>query len=522
MPASALSRWLESRSLVPVLGACALLHAVAFDYGVVSDDEAIHAAEARVMMDGGVIYRDVAEHRPPGIPTTYSWIFSAVGDAYGRGIAAVHVLGIVVSIATALALWAIGRRVLDARGATVGALLYALLSVAKVPYDGIAVNGELLMNLPTALAVLAALEASRGTAPGGRTVALDLFVGAAAACAALYKYQAGLVLAALCVLAFERSRTAVFRMALWGVGFLLPMAGFVLYFRAHGALADAEFWGLEFNRHYLAEGPPLLWSLERLGAQLGAVVLPSIVLYAGGLFTLVRLARRDPQAALDLPVHRLFVATWAALSILAVGLGGRFFGHYFLQAELPLALVAAGPASRLLERAPRLFLVLVVGPAVVFALGALLPLKRPGAWLDSPQPDYVGIGDAIQRVSAPSDTIWVWGNAPEIYFTSKRKPGVRFTFCNYLTGLSPATPSEYDPAFDPRKSVVPQAMALALGDLERNRPTLVIDTAAVGMKSYGKFPIAHYPELAQYLSKHYRPDGDVDGVPVYRRAGDLP
>jgi hypothetical protein len=513
-------------SLGLVLGACALLHAVAFDYGVVSDDEAIHATEARVMMDGGVIYRDLAEHRPPGIPTTYAWVFSAVGDAYGRGMAAVHALGIVVATLTSLAIWAIGRRVLLAKTgaperrpdpATVGALLYTFLSVAKVPYDGIAVNGELLMNLPIALAVLAALEATRDPAPIGRRLALDLAVGFLSAAATLYKYQAGLVLVALLVLELERPKTAPLRIVLWALGFLMPMAAVALFFQAHGALAEARFWGLDFNRHYLAEGPPLLWSLERLGAQLAGVVLPAIVLYGAAGFTILRVVRRDPRAKADLPDHRWFVTTWAVLSVLAVGLGGRFFGHYFLQAELPLAILAAAPATRLLERAPRLFAVLVAGPALFFACGSLVPPGHPGAWLDSPQPDYEGIGRAVQRVSKPDDSMWVWGNAPEIYFTARRRPGVRFTFCNYLTGLSPATPSEYDASVDPGKNVVPEAMGLAIRDLDERRPKWILDTAAAGLKAYGKFPIANYPVLASYLAAHYLRDGDADGVPLYRR-----
>jgi hypothetical protein len=518
----ACSRWATEHPLAMIVGASALLHAVAFDYGVISDDEAIHAAEARVMMDGGILYRDIAEHRPPGIPTTYSWAFSLVGDPYGRGMTAVHALGILFAVLTSLALWAIGRRVLSPRAAIVSAWLYALLSVAKVPYDGIAVNGELLMNLPTALAVLCALEATSETPHGsssipGRRVLLELSVGAMGACAALYKYQGGLVLAALCVLALERPRTALARFALWGIGFLAPIGAFVLFFREHHALAEARFWGLEFNRSYLSEGPPILWSLGRLGAQLGGVVLPAILLYGFGILTIVRLLRRSPVASSDVAAHRPFLVAWVVLSILAVGLGGRFFGHYFLQAELPLSLAAAAPASRLLERAPRAFAALAAGPALFFASASLLPPGRPGAWLDSPQPDYERIGRAIERASDPGDSIWVWGNVPQLYFTSRRAPGARFTFCNYLTGLSPATPSEYDPSVDPGKDIVPEAMGLALQDLDSRRPVLIVDTAAVNLKSYGKFPISRYPALAAYLLAHYVRAGDAEGVPLYRR-----
>jgi hypothetical protein len=515
MAPRALSRFIEAHPFASLFGTCAILHAVAFDYGVVSEDEALYATMARVVMDGGVFYRDTVDHKPPGIVTTYAWIFSAVRDAYQRGMFAVHLVGIGFAFATALALWGIVRRVADERAASIAALLYATLSVAKVPYDGIAVNGELLMNLPTALAVLAVLEGCRVSA--GRRVILDLFAGAMAAAAVLYKYQAGLVLPAMVVLALERPPSAFARVAVWAIGFLVPIGAFALYFRAHGALADAEFWGLEFNRHYLAEGPPLLWSLGRLGAQIGGVILPAIVLYACGTATLLRVIRRTPELTNDLPAHRAFIATWSILSLIAVGLGGRFFGHYFLQAELPLSVAAAGPALRFFDRAPRLFAGLVLGPTLFFACASLLPATEPGAWLDSPQADYLAIGQAIQRVSTPRDTIWVWGNAPKIYFTAERRAGVRFTFCNYLTGLSPGTPSEYDPAFDPRNNVVTEAMGLVLTDLDEKRPLIVVDTAAAGMKSYGKFPLENYPPLAGYLGTHYRRDGDAAGVPLYRR-----
>ena len=90
-------------------------------------------------------------------------------------------------------------------------------------------------------------------------------------------------------------------------------------------------------------------------------------------------------------------------------------------------------------------------------------------------------------------------------------------FCNYLTGLSPATPSESDPAIDPAADAVAEAWPLLLADLERRRPTLVLDTAPAGIKAYGKFPIARYPLLASYLQAHYRLQEDVAGVLLYRR-----
>jgi hypothetical protein len=208
-----------------------------------------------------------------------------------------------------------------------------------------------------------------------------------------------------------------------------------------------------------------------------------------------------------------WLAAFALGSVAAVCVGGRFFGHYFLQAEVPLALLAAGPAARLGPR--RLALGLGV-PAAIFAAIALLPeVTQP--IFNAEDPDYRTIGAAVAARTAPADTIWVWGNVPQLYYSSARRAGVRFTFCNYLTGLSPATPSEKVDAVDPRKAEVAWAWPLVLEDLGRNRPALVLDTAAAGFKSYGKFPIARYPQLAEYLSNHYQLDAPIGGVAVWRR-----
>ena len=91
------------------------------------------------------------------------------------------------------------------------------------------------------------------------------------------------------------------------------------------------------------------------------------------------------------------------------------------------------------------------------------------------------------------------------------------SFTNTVTGLSPGTPSEYDPRVDPRANAVTAAWDMVVADLDARHPTLVLDTAAAGMKSYGKFPVSGFPVLARYLETHYRIEGTVNGVVFYRR-----
>jgi hypothetical protein len=528
---------------------CAALRLPAFEYGVISDDEAIYDAMAGTLASGGVMYRDAVDHKPPGLAYTYAILHRVAGGNGVRAMALVHLLGLAAAVATCLALFGIARRTLREPLWVVPPLLYAVVSACKQPADGLAVNGELLMNLPCALSVLCAIEAVRA-GPRAKALLLDVCAGALGAAAALYKYQAAVVLFALPALWLEgvrvegtagaegtarpATRTVLGHALAALLGAILPLAAATAYFRSRGALGEALAWGIGFNRSYVAEGPPPLWALGRLGLSLAGVVLPGALLYGGGFAGLRQLLRRRARGPMagagptdgqpagpadgipDVTSARGFLAVWTLLSIASVFLGLRFFGHYFLQPELPLSLLAAGPAARLFAARPRLARAALFLPALVFLLLAALPgISRP--LFNARDPDYAGIGRAIEARTSPGDTIWVWGNVPQLYYASSRSPGVRFSFCNYLTGLSPGTPSEYDDAFDPRAHAVPWAWTLALEDLDRKRPTLVLDTAAAGIKSYGKFPISAYPAFARYLDLHYRPEGAVEGVVVYRR-----
>ena len=480
----------------------------ALRYGALSDDEAIYATMAKEVLAGGVMYRDVVDHKPPGLTYTYAAVRAVTGD---RGVwGGVHLLGLLAVLGTMVALFGIGRQLLQDKGlAPLPPLLYALATAGKQPVDALAVNGELLMNLPLSLAVWIALADRGGRA---RRLASDLAVGALVAVAALYKYQASVAGAAL---VFLVDRRAPLRPAAWLLGYAAPFVVTTVWFAHHGALQDAVTWGLRFNGRYLAAGPSLRNVLERLALQLVGVVVPSLVIYTAGLSAVGRRPARP--ASPEMARGARFVRGWAVASLLCVTLGGRFFGHYFLQAELPLALLAAEPIARWFRRAPRTVVVGLALPPLLFSLVAASP-SLSARLFERGAPDYAAIASAVRRRTTPDQSIWVWGNAPQIYTASDRRAGTRFVFCNYLTGLSPATPSESDPAVDPGADAVAEAWAPLIADLDRRRPALVLDTAEAGVKSYGKFPIRRYPVLADYLRTHYRRDGTVAGLAIYRRS----
>ena len=491
---------------------CLVTRLPALRHDVISDDEAIYDAMGRTLADGGVMYRDTVDHKPPGLAYTYALVRMMCGGSTRLAMDAVHVLGLLVVLCTAFALAAIARRLaLDGSWA---AIAYVLVSAIKCPVDGLAVNGELMLNLPTALALLCALEA--GERDGARAIGLDFLAGALACVAGLYKYQ-GLVIGVVLPVVWASRRTsalALTRAAVsTAIGAAVVASGVVGYFAAHGALADAVDWALLFNRRYLAEGPTARGAITRLCMQLVGVVLPGVLFYAAGCMGLLTLGRRRSGKA-------LIVVAWTALALACVMLGGRFFGHYFVQLELPLSLAASAVLAAWWSAYPRRVVVGCAVPSTLFFTIAMLPaLTRP--WLNPDDPDVDAIGRAIAAASSPNETIWVWGNVPQLYHAADRRSGVRYTFCNYLTGLSPAAPSEDEAAVESREHEVPGAWALALHDLQVHPPALIVDTAAAGLKSYGKYPIAAYPVLAETLRQHYTRVGRVDGVVLWRRTDRL-
>jgi hypothetical protein len=76
------------------------------------------------------------------------------------------------------------------------------------------------------------------------------------------------------------------------------------------------------------------------------------------------------------------------------------------------------------------------------------------------------------------------------------------------TAAALGTPSEEDPTVDPTSHAVRGAEAMAVEDLDRNRPALLLDTAPHDVKHDGRFPFHRWPALGADVDAHLpsRPD----------------
>jgi hypothetical protein len=503
---------------------------------MLSDDEAIYATTADALGRGDLLYRDVVDHKPPLIYHLYRAGFALFGNYNTNG---AHALVVLAVLLTAGLLYAIAVDERRSRGEGLAAAgLFLCFSTTWHDYDALAANCELFLLLPQALAAWMLLRDLRAPRPGGRGAALHLAVGALIGTSALLKYQGLSFLGASVGMllwwtalgrAPRASRSwAASRAACHLGGALAPLVVYLLACRAAGNAQAAVYW-LKFNFSYLGAGltglPALARGLRRTALVGGAALVPYALGIAGAVTVARGVARvlrhrtgRPPADAEVSAPSAVLALLWLATSAVALSAGGRFFGHYFHLILPPLCLLAAPEFCRLWNgrRAFRgVLAVLCAVPALLFF--ALATFARPlAARIDEREPAYAGVAARIDLLTTPDQPIFVWGNSPQLYVLARRPMGARFSFCNYLTGESPGTPTETG-ARNADDNRLPVAWEMLFDDLERRRPALFVDAAAAGWDGYGKYPLGRYPRLRDYLDQHYRPVESEAGVVLYRR-----
>ncbi|HEX3904096.1 MAG TPA: hypothetical protein VH853_14750 [Polyangia bacterium] len=526
-----------------------------FGRPLLSDDEAIYATTADALMRGDLLYRDVVDHKPPLIYHVYQAGFAALGPYNTQGAHALVILAVLLTAGFLFAIkWREGAGAAPGAGPSGGialasAGLFLVFGTTWHDYDALAANCELFLLAPQAIAAwlllrdlgLRDLGVDEALPHGARGWATQLVVGVLIGTSALFKYQglsflgASIGLLVWWVILGRASARWAVAMALCQIaGALLPPALYLLWCRGAGNAAAAIYW-FKFNFSYLQAGLTGLAAIARGVRRTALIGGVALVPYALGLSAalsaatrVVRAIRRRlagaPAVDTDQPSPSVVLGLlWLVTSTVSVTAGGRFFGHYFHLILAPLCLLAAPGFCRLWSkgwsyRAP--LVVLCALPALLFFL--LATVGRPlAAALDEGEPSYREVAARIADLTAVDERVFVWGNSPQLYVLARRPMGARFSFCNYLTGESPGTPTETG-ARNADANQLPAAWEMLFADLERRRPVLFVDAAAAGWDGYQKYPLARYPRLRAYVDAHYRPAEVRAGVVLYRRLAERP
>lgn len=471
--------WARGPRLLLVLAVAAVaVHAPSLTNRSFNSDEAYAATQAQVLNRGGKLYVDTVDRKPPVVPYLYALTFRVTGT---DDLLPLRVLAIVADVLTALLLAAEARRRYGRdRAGLIAGLLFLGASAAFYATDAQTANFEVFMApLMVAGFVLAVRR---------RPLASSAAIGVAT----LTKQTAAATLLPAAWLARPGpgGRAGVLRrFGALAAGFVAPILIAAAVFGAH----DFFTWVFTGNGGYLDVSGVLGYSLHLAWRQTLWFALAN-----SALVVLAAAALRRGRADLDLWI-------WLASAALAIATGLRFFGHYYLQALPPLALLATGP---IVDASRRALAAVALVVAVPIAFFVEKPLTDHPSHTETVAADLTAY---VRRVTPPGAHILVWGHLPEVYWQSGRPPATRFATTEFLTGLSGGRP----PSLAGMRYAAPGAWADFEADLAKHPPALVLDLAPANVRNGHAEAIDRYPPFARYLAAHDTPIARVDGVVVY-------
>lgn len=487
-------------------------------------DESVFAEYANKLLTGSLPYSEVFDNKPPGIYYLFAAVFSFSGLS---NIYAVHAVTTVIVFLTSIVIYYISRRMHGTTAAVLSVLFYIFMTHTYEP-KYISTSGEILINFPLVLSALCYIKGR--SKPGGSFLwiaAAGILLGGAV----LINYKAG-----LCALLFiidtiiirwfmhERSWKVFLRessvLAVVGFSSIVPIAAAAFYFYKIGVLNDFINWGFLYNFKYIDSGASStpLWKILLRTSYFFISSIPVWLII--GAYLSRRFKIKPVLNKADSFV--LFVWVWLAVSVWAALLGGRTYGHYFIQIAPPASLLAGNAASYLIEK--RIHMLLLKTSAVVSVfitmllfvsridIDATYKFINYNNW--DVQPVFRSAGDYVRKNTSVTDTIYVWGWGTPVYIYSGRRCSSKVLLANYVSGKSFGSSTDYRVTVD--SEFLSMMRAAFMKEFAAAPPELFLDTEKTGFFGYDHFPVKVFPELYDFVKKNYYKETEINGIAVYR------
>ena len=477
----ALGRRELTRLFLVLLALTFVLRIPAFFVPVFNSDETFLATQAHVIQDGGQLYEEATDRKPPLVPYIYAGTFAFFGTA---ALWSVRVVAMLAVALTALLLAIEARRRWGPRASWIAGVLFVLATVAFAPNDGQAANFEVFM-LPSMTAAVLLARRGRGVAAGVAVAFATLAkqTGAATLLPVVYLLARGRGKRGVAAVAAGFAVTTLIGAAIVGPGNLLYAAvlGNGSYLGVQVLSASVWVMFIAMTAAFVGCNLPLLWKLPRAWHDRAQRAL-------------------DGQGNTDLWL-------WLASAVVSVAVGLRFFGHYYLQLLPPLALLTAGALAKASRRA--------VQGTVAFAVVCAVVWSGLGFFLHpfGPEPNYESVSRYLATTGHPNDPIFVWGNVPEIYWASGKLPATKFLTTSFMIGNYPGRPQDEET----KDGTTKQAWADFYDDFAKHPPRYFVDTSTSDVRGADNYPIWKFPRLAKIVADHYRYDVTIDGYVIYVR-----
>ena len=461
-------------------------------------DEAIYVAIGQEINRGGLLYIDIFDHKTPGIYYLAAWSMKLLGET----IWSFKFLLAVWLVPSLFAFSYLTKTLFNKKTALLATLILALF-IATPVFEGNIVNSEILMILPTSVAIL--LGFKRRFLYAGIFFSLALLLKFPA----IFDFGAFFIFVAL-TLDQKKYVETIRNLTLLTIGLAIPFGLTFIYFALHGALPAYVNNAFLFNLTYTNYGNEFI-------IPNGLLVLKAFPIFAIFVYSWWRVffeKGRDFGAKLG---NIEFLLIWLVFSFYGAVFGGRNYIHYMIQPIAPLSILIAVTISTKNFRQVGLGAIgLVI--ALSLALGFIPNLKpsyypnflkfatnniSPEEYQDSFDPntrrnysisslisgclDIKTTENCKMTRTNPDDTVYVWANQPAIYFLADIKPASKYITAFHVLGSDSA-----------KKEVIQ--------DLRKNSPEYII------VDNDG--PVT-FQELDSFLHSRYNLFANSENFSVY-------
>lgn len=289
---------------------------------VINHDESTYLVIANSITHGAVYLKDFIDTKPPGI----FYLFAFLIQILGKSIFLIRLAGCLFIAGTAFLLFLSSMKLYRHRAAAIASGAFYILAISIFTYYGISLNTESFFNFFTAVALLLFLTDTRKS---------YLFAGIAFGIGAIIKYVVlfdgfAFVVFALIVAIKQKSLARkISQLVLMGIGFSIPIAMLFLYYAGQDALPLLLQHTFRVGSGYQSDTST--WTMVKFYLDFHARFLPFTIM-------LVLVLIRQKHLFQGIQV-RWFYIIWYVSTMVSAGAPQNFFGHYFIQALLPLCFI---------------------------------------------------------------------------------------------------------------------------------------------------------------------------------------
>ena len=456
---------------------------------------------------GGQIFKDAWEMKPPGIFLIYAWAERAVGFGESQ----VYLLSVVAAVATLVGVYVAGAT----RGRNAGlwaaafwAVLWGVPSVqANQP------NTEVFINA----CVVGALALLLGAGGSSRGVTRAFAIGMLFAFGTFIKQIVIIdtVLLSGVHVAVASGLPGGRRRALRDVA-IIGAVGAVFWFLIVGYFAATGrfeiFWVTNSSNAQAYAGNPL-FNLFRYVRE--AKFFPQFLWFSAPIGVLVLLGAIRDRRAIGGRHWALYLTALVSLQI-KIALNGQGFLPHYYQYWLPMLAIGAGWAAGAKSPLPERFPAWAMAAAGALVYASLL--LQQGSYYPFPADEWSHfkygtsviegreMGRAIGAVLEPGETLYQHGNQPEFYYYSGHFPHSFLLWTAYLNDTFPAAKMLLKRHLAALDAARPDLIVVELPDESRpvsNRKNGLVWRLLVGRESVDKGQIAQ--SVLDILLPSYRP-----------------